>query len=226
MEQKRKKISTIIVLGFVFIFFLGFMFSNIANNVAKKNEQISVATEISVTSSVKDIIAQTYETRLTGKIQNNTDLTFENIVLRIQVTTTVLEHTGTLTINIDSLGANGEYHINDIFSTTENFEYVSKVECQINGGEFIEINNSDDGSFWWVFLFPAIVCAIITLSITTTLRKNKENIQTFDTTQQNTVFNDTSIEQPKPETTVYCEYCRSKNDSKEKKCSSCGAPLK
>lgn len=152
-------ITAILCLGFSIM-----AITNAPKNSANSNEQISVVRAIDVSSNVTNVLSQTYNSTVTGKIKNNTNNALNNIVLRVKVKTDFLQHTGTLTINISTIPAKEEYSISEIFSTTENFETVTTVECQINGLGFAGINNNlDEATSWQWYLTLAIVSGVLFL---------------------------------------------------------------
>lgn len=224
-----------------------------------QDEEISVVKEITVSSSVQNVTLQTYNSKISGRIKNNTDHVLNNIVLRLQLKTNFLQHTGTVTINISTLNANAEYNIDKVFATTENFETVDKIEYQVDGSSFKTIDNLENSSSWWVPVIILVLFGVIFVGVMKSSRKaqkNEDKQVELNVQQDNYYTDQAKIEQQKLENKnkqielelqrvnlsikkaeieqeklkndkpIYCSYCGSKNDPKDKKCYFCGSALK
>jgi hypothetical protein len=202
--------------------------------------KVVITQEIKASSKVQSVLAQTYNTTITGQIKNFTENDIQNLVITIRLETKTTHQMDTVQVIIASLPAGASKTINEIKSTNANFEIVKSYSAdQGITLEKYEPTKSDTviGIIIGVVGLVIIVAGIGGfLSFLLNSRKKRQTVVHYHNTNyvappvnpvnvivQNTVNNNIPAEQKfEP---VYCQYCGAKNTKQSAKCINCGGLL-
>ena len=88
------------------------LLTGVKNIKETKINDLVITKEITVTSNVKNKIAQIYDTRITGTITNQTDKTLTDITVIIYYKSSIIGQDGSTTITIENLPPEKTFEIN------------------------------------------------------------------------------------------------------------------
>ena len=185
------KIFKTVLLGLCIVVCLVFLILFFTQMFKMNKTDVSVSQEIVVSSSVNNVIQQTYTSTITGAVKNNTDKVLNDVKIIISVETTALNHKGTFTIDIGTMQAGEEIYINDVRATEENFEKVKEVRYQVADGEKKYVVNGDGVAYnlWAIlYLLPTLLFAYLSIKVAKSLRweRRKRSVVAANPTPQPT----------------------------------------
>ncbi|MDR3318106.1 MAG: zinc ribbon domain-containing protein [Clostridiales bacterium] len=198
---------------------------------------LQITEKLTVTSKVKNVLSQTYDSAFGGKIKNVSAEALSDITLTVSVKTKTLNQTGSFTITIPQIAAGKVYSINSTAESEANFEEITAVTARIgNGAEFTlsnatSTNPANNATPAILGAAGGVIILVIVLLIVVRVRRNGNNynrqIQSQSQTQNQNIVVNVVAPAPQPaEALTACRYCGAKNPASAPSCSNCGAILK